>query len=416
MNQLTVLLDRFIGAFSGGYANLMPSINSTLSILIAIELALLGLWWAVSGQDQLGAVLRKVVFIGFWIWFVRNFNTLADHFVQSLVKAGFTAAGSSGGMQLLLNPSRIAEYALDATMPIAKAISDANVLNIGTTCILGLSFVILTLAYYVIAIQIFLTVLEYYLVMAVAGVLLPWGVLPQTKFLAEKAIGAVVSAAIKMMVLSFLIAVADPILSRVSFGNETDFLGIVKTSWSIILTVGAIAFLAWNAPGLAAGLMSGSPSLSAGGAMQNAAAGASLALGAAGGAAAGVMKLASAASGGAAHAAGVISAGARSASGPGGGMFSAIGGGLRAAGASLVQSSVGRFAGSVQDHLATRFDDGKVQGEDAVKNPLRAPVDARAQGAGQLRGNQPAWAARASQALRKLPTEARPSGGGGARI
>jgi hypothetical protein len=38
-------------------------------------------------------------------------------------------------------------------------------------------------------------------------------VLPQTKFLSDKAIGTVVSAGIKLMVLSFIIAVTNPVLS-----------------------------------------------------------------------------------------------------------------------------------------------------------------------------------------------------------
>jgi type IV secretion system protein TrbL len=60
------------------------------------------------------------------------------------------------------------------------------------------------------AIQVFLSVLEYYLITAVAGILVPLGLLPQTKFLAEKAIGAVVSPGIKLMVLAFIVAVTNP--------------------------------------------------------------------------------------------------------------------------------------------------------------------------------------------------------------
>jgi type IV secretion system protein TrbL len=47
--------------------------------------------------------------------------------------------------------------------------------------------------------------------------------------------------------------------------------------------VGAIGFLAWNAPGIAAGLIAGSPSLSAGTAVQNTVAGGFMAAGAAAG-------------------------------------------------------------------------------------------------------------------------------------
>jgi type IV secretion system protein TrbL len=130
------------------------------------------------------------------------------------------------------------------------------------------------------AIQVFLAVLEYYLITAVAGVLVPWGLLPQTKFLSEKAIGAVVSAGIKLMVLAFIIAVTNPVLASIHFSGPEIKLNEL---WSVLLTTGAIAFLSWHAPSLAAGLLAGSPSLGAGAVAQNLASGVMMTAGVAGG-------------------------------------------------------------------------------------------------------------------------------------
>src|ERR1700690_2505364 len=94
----------------------------------------------------------------------------------------------------------------------------------------------------------------------------PWGLLPQTKFLAEKAIGAVVSAGIKLMTLAFIIAVTSPVLASIHFSGPEIKLNEL---WSVLLTTGAIAFLTWHAPSLTAGLLAGSPSLSAAGVAQN---------------------------------------------------------------------------------------------------------------------------------------------------
>jgi len=109
-------------------------------------------------------------------------------------------------------------------------------------------------------------VLEFNLLAAVVGIFLPFGFFEPTKFLAEKAIVAIVSSGVKLMVLAFIMAVIEPTLSTLSFSGNLNFTEI----WSALLTVGAVAFLAWNAPGIAAGLLAGSPSLSAGTAMQNA--------------------------------------------------------------------------------------------------------------------------------------------------
>jgi type IV secretion system protein TrbL len=190
------------------------------------------------------------------------------------------AAGSSGGHGLLLDPSRIAGYGLNATEALAKALEKVSITDIGDALVFGISYLIIMAAFLVMAIQAFIAVLEYYLIAAIAGVLVPWALLPQTKFLAEKAIGAVVSAGIKLMVLAFIIAVADPVLSSIRFSGEEIKLNEL---WSVLLVSSAIAYLAWQAPSLAAGLLAGSPSLGASGIAQNVTASVMLAAGVVGG-------------------------------------------------------------------------------------------------------------------------------------
>jgi type IV secretion system protein TrbL len=76
--------------------------------------------------------------------------------------------------------------------------------------------------------------------------------------LAEKAIGAVVSAAVKLMVLALVTSVIDPVLSAIHFqGPQITF----NELWSVFLTVCALMFLCWKAPSLAASLLGGSPHL-----------------------------------------------------------------------------------------------------------------------------------------------------------
>jgi type IV secretion system protein TrbL len=110
------------------------------------------------------------------------------------------------------------------------------------------------------AINVFLAVLEYYVFAALAGIFLPFGLLAPTKFLAEKAIGAVVSASVKLMVLGLVTAIIDPVLSSIHFaGPEITF----NELWSVFLTVCALMFLCWKAPSLAGSLLGGSPHLGA---------------------------------------------------------------------------------------------------------------------------------------------------------
>src|SRR4029079_8929143 len=245
-------------------------------------------------------VIKKVLFLGFWLWFTTAFQSNAKTFVDSLINAGLTAGGQGGGYSLLLDPSRIASYGLTTTDNLSKAMGGISITHPADALVFGICYVAIMAAFLIMAIQVFLAVLEYYLITAVAGVLVPWGLLPQTKFLSEKAIGAVVSAGIKLMVLAFIIAVTNPVLASIHFSGPEIKLNEL---WSVLLTTSAIAFLSWHAPSLAAGLLAGSPSLGAGAVAQNMTSGAMMAAGAAGG----MVAMTRSAAGAASSAAGMAS-------------------------------------------------------------------------------------------------------------
>jgi type IV secretion system protein TrbL len=208
--------------------------------------------------------MKKILYLGIWMWIVRSFPTLADAFVNSLIQAGQIAGG--GGGPSLFDPSNIIDYGLLTTAPLVDKISNIGITEIVNGIVMAMTYIGIMLAYILIAWQIFYAVIEFNLLAAVVGILLPFGFVEQTKFLAEKAIGAIVSSGIKLMVLAFIMAVIEPTLSTLRFSADMNFTEI----WSVLLTVGAVGFLAWNAPGLAAGMLAGSPSLSAGTAVQNA--------------------------------------------------------------------------------------------------------------------------------------------------
>lgn len=261
---LTETLNNFLAAFGAGWANLQPAIAWLTGALLGIEIVMLGLWWALGGGEQLVAVMKKLLYLGIWMWIVTSFPMLADAFVGSLIRAGQLAGG--GGGPSLFDPSNIIDYGLLTTAPLVEKISNVGITEIVNGIVLALTYMGIMLAYILIAWQIFYAVLEFNLLAAVVGILLPFGFVEQTKFLAEKAVGAIVSSGIKLMVLAFIMAVIEPTLSTLRFTATMNFTEI----WSVLLTVGAVAFLAWNAPGLAAGMLAGSPSLSAGTAVQNA--------------------------------------------------------------------------------------------------------------------------------------------------
>ncbi|HTB72091.1 MAG TPA: P-type conjugative transfer protein TrbL [Polyangiaceae bacterium] len=257
-NTLTLTLQNFITALSGAYSRIQGSASTLLGILVGIEVVLLGLWTALGGGDNVVGVFKRILHIGAWVWIVQSYPTLCKDLVDSLVKAGLLAGGGSGDVSLLMDPSRLAGYGLDATEPLTHKLADLGMTDLSDLVVFGFGYLAILACFLIMAINVFLAVLEYYVFAALAGIFLPFGLLSPTKFLAEKAIGAVVSASVKLMVLGLVTAIIDPVLSSIHFaGPEITF----NELWSVFLTVCALMFLCWKAPSLAGALLGGSPHL-----------------------------------------------------------------------------------------------------------------------------------------------------------
>ena len=161
-------------------------------------------------------------------------------------------------MSLLMDPSRLAGYGLDATAPLTQKLADLGMTDVSDLLVFGFGYLAIMACFLIMAINVFLAVLEFYVFAALAGIFLPFGIFAPTKFLAEKAIGAVVSASVKLMVLGLVTSIIDPVLSSIHFaGPQITF----NELWSVFLTVCALMFLCWKAPSLAGSLLGGSPHL-----------------------------------------------------------------------------------------------------------------------------------------------------------
>jgi type IV secretion system protein TrbL len=285
---LTQLLQSFLTVFNGGWASLQPSALSLFGILVGIELTLCGLWWAMSGNDAVKALVQKLLVIGLFFFFIQQWQMLTTTTLQSFARVGATAGG--GNLTGLSDPSTIVAEGLNAIQPISDKVDALTqgtwtaLKNLGTIMQLGLAMIGILFSFFLLGIQCFLTYVEFYLVAILSLILLPFGVMRHTAFLAEKAFGAVLAHGVKLMVLAFVIAIAEPVLQQITLSPDFS----MRDAWCTLLAAMTICFLGWHAPGMAAGLLAGSPSLSAGhvagGALET---GGAVALGAAGLASAG---------------------------------------------------------------------------------------------------------------------------------
>ena len=358
-NTLTSTLTTFVTAYSAAYDRVQPIAHKVLGSLALIEIALVGMYLALDGGQQVSALFGKFLKIAVWTYITTNFHQLVKAFSQSLIGAGLMAAGQPGNFQLLLDPSKIAGMGTTATDALVQALNNVGTFDFFDQFVFGLVYIAIMLTFLLIAVQIFLAVIEFYLISALAGVLIGFGVSPHFRFLSEKAIGAVVACSIKLMVLAFIMAMVQPTLASVRFvGPEIKF----NELWALLLTSGAIMLVAWTAPSLAASLLAGSPSLGAGGVAQNMMSGAMMVSGLGGLAmtvARGGGALLGAGARGVGAVAGGATAGVAGASGTGyaSTALAAAGGAGRAVAAGVGNLAKAPFAG-LRDQFGQGFDRG----------------------------------------------------------
>ena len=321
----TGILDTMLATIAGfttgasgtvtGYATSLYGILIILDFILAVLLNL-------GETDHIKQLVRKVLFYGFWIWVIREWGMLCDVLLDSLMITGTAVGGVDASA--LKNPSLLIDTGLYIAKPYMDYASEMSWIDITMSPLNWLMAVIgyagVVLAFGILALQIFITYVEFYIASALLLIFIPWGSFKYTSFVAEKAIGAVISYGTKLMMLGAVYGLSSGIINSmtVTLTNGEPTPGAVLSS---MLGPFALCLLCWQAPGMAAGLMTGAPTLSAGTAAGTAVAGAAGA--SAGGAmGAGVGSMAMGAGSSAAKAAaglaGAVTAGA-TAGGPGAG-------------------------------------------------------------------------------------------------
>ena len=270
------VIDQFMADFiryiDSGFGLLGGDIAFLTSALIGIDITLAGLFWAMGGeQDVLGRFLKKILYVGAFAFILGNFARLADIVFRSFAAAGLTAGGGTISADDLLKPGRLAGIGFDAAWPLLEQVSELVGFttffdNFLVIAVLLFAWAIVILAFFVLAVQLFVTIIEFKLTTLAGFVLVPFALWNRTSFLAERVLGSVVSSGIKVMVLAVIVGIGS--------GFFADFVAAlngqdpnVEQAMSLMLASLALFGLGIFAPSLASGLVAGAPQLGAGAAL-----------------------------------------------------------------------------------------------------------------------------------------------------
>ncbi|MBP6895716.1 MAG: P-type conjugative transfer protein TrbL [Pseudacidovorax sp.] len=411
------LLDTYSRYIDSGFGLLRGEVAFLTATLVAIDMTLAGLFWAMShasgqGDEVLARLVRKVLYVGAFAYILGNFNRLAGIVFNSFAGLGLTASGSGLSKAQLLQPGQLAKVGIAAGRPIMEQIGTMTgfpevFAHVDTIAVLFLAWLVLIVAFFVLAVQLFVTLIEFKLTTLAGFVLVPFALWNKTSFLAEKVLGNVVSSGIKVLVLAVIVGIGSTLFSEFTTAPGAD----PNIDHALVVMLASLAMLGLGifGPGIATGLVSGAPQLGAGAA-------AGTAIGAAGLAVAGTAAVAGAGS--------AVAAGARMAPGAtrtaiGGaatagraasslasdaraayqtGAAASTGGPIRAAGAGLANVAktgasaagqrVAAGAKAVKDRVA-----GFVAGAAAPGAAAASGISAEADGAPSA-ASEPAWAQR----------------------
>lgn len=271
-------LDRFLGLADRGFGLIQGDVAFVLNALIVISVTLAGAMWALKAEAPIAPFFRKVLFVGLFALLVNNWNAIAGAINQSGAALGLKAGGSGMSLAQLHDPARVAVQGKELFGRVMEMGDGMNIftdfLTLATILLAGVTILV---AFFVLALQIFVQLIAFKLGSLAAFVALPWGVFSGTAWAAERPLGWVASSAIRLFLLAFVASVA---LSFVAELPQTMTLanGGALDVLLFGLTILALSFLA---PALASEVMQGNPSLSAAQPIQGAMAGAGMVVGAA---------------------------------------------------------------------------------------------------------------------------------------
>lgn len=275
---LDEFLDRFTSQIGSGFGLIDGDVQVVFGLLVVISLGTSALFWALDESRNVpAALIRKILLFGFFAWLITGWRSLSLTIVNGFVALGLKAGG--GGLavaDILEAPSTIVIDGLKVAFDLLTYIGRLSGEGLGTgffahfdaILVASLAAIGIIIAFIVLAVEIAITVIEFHLVTLIALVVVPFGVLTQTSFLAERAIGYVVSVGLKLMALALIISIGEQIFASYTVSSDPTW----EECCGLLLAAVIMVMLSLKIPSIAAALIGGGPQLSAGSAVSGAAA------------------------------------------------------------------------------------------------------------------------------------------------
>ncbi|MEM8950140.1 MAG: type IV secretion system protein [Pseudomonadota bacterium] len=218
-------------------------------------------------------LLKKILLIGGALFLVTNWLDVTNVVISSFGVLGLRAGGVAA-VQLttaeLFSPSRIAGIGVGfADQLLTLAGNEVGIFNgnNGAALLLLVAALVMGLSFIIIALQVFMTLIEFKLVTLGGFILLPFALLDRTTSLAQGVLGYVIAAGLKIFVLAIVISLAAAFVEPLILSEEVTS----AEAFSVMALALTFVLLAIRAPGLAASIGGAGPQIGIGAIAQTAA-------------------------------------------------------------------------------------------------------------------------------------------------
>ena len=268
-------LNKFRAQVDGGFGLIQGDVSATLGTLVVISIVVTAILWAIDeNQNVLASLVRKILLVGFFAFLVAQWHTLSMTVVNGFAALGLKAGGGAMSVSTFTtSPSQIVMAGIKVItglMQYVQKIAPGPVeffAHIDVIIMALVAAIGILIAFVILAVEIVVTIIEFHIVTLVAFVTVPFGVLSQTAFMSERAIGYVVSVGIKLMALAIVVSLGTTVFDNYTVSSDPG----IGEDVGLLLGAVLMVMLALKIPAIAAALISGGPQLNAGSAVAGAA-------------------------------------------------------------------------------------------------------------------------------------------------
>src|SRR6185369_10904354 len=226
-----------------------------VAVLIGIDCTLAALAWALGEDDVIQALAKKVLYVGVFAFFLNNWNRLAGLVFNSFAALGLKATGSALNYADFLRPGRLAHAGVEGANVLLSQIQRLSGFpdvfwNESEIPVMGLSWIVTLIAFFILAILLFLAVIEFKLTTLKGFILVPFALWRGTSFIAEPVLGQVITSGVRILVFAVVTGIGTQIFSQTLPSSPTAELSL-QDALTVLLASMTVGGLALYAPKIA---------------------------------------------------------------------------------------------------------------------------------------------------------------------